>query len=229
MLRKKKLRHEVPMTFVTPEPSLGHFGIGGVGKVRQFLEGEFEERDIRYHTSVAVSKITESSVELADGKTFESQFSLIIPPLAGVKAVIDSPGLGNPKGFVPVDDFYRHERIPNIYAVGVAVALPPVEETLVPVNFPKTGHMTEQMARITAQSIVAEIQGGETTPRPLLVECILDMGNTAAHIKADPVRPPRNIVKLSEGKRWLWAKRSFERYYLWRAKRGKSMFSGWGW
>jgi sulfide:quinone oxidoreductase len=229
LLRKKKLRHKVPIAFVTPEPFLGHLGMGGVGKVRQFLEGEFEERDIRYYTSVAVSKVTESSIELANGKTFESRFSLVLPPFAGVKAVADSPGLGNPKGFIPVDEHYRHKEFPNIYAVGVAVAFPPVDETPVPVNFLKTGHMTEQMAVIAARNIAAETKGGKKVSHPLFAECILDMGDTATRIKADPVRPPRNLTKLSEGKRWLWAKRVFERYYLWRAKRGKTMSSGWGW
>lgn len=229
LMRRKKTRHKAPISFVTPEPFLGHMGIGGVGKVRQFLEGEFEERDIRYYTSAAVSKITESSVELADGKTFVSQFSLVMPAFAGVKAVADSPGVGNPKGFIPVDEEYRHKEFPNIYAVGVAVAFPPVDETQVPVNFPKTGHMTQQMAAIAAYNIAADVQGGETRSHPLLGQCIMDMGDTAAYIKADPVRPPRNTATLSEGRRWLWAKRVFEHYYLWKAKRGITISTGWGW
>ena len=229
MLKRRKLRHRVPITFVTPEPFLGHFGIGGVGKARQFLEGEFEERDIRYLTSAAVSKITDSSVELAEGKLFESRYSLIIPPLAGVKAISDSPGLGNPKGFVPVDDHYRHKEFPNIYAVGVAVAFPPVDETSVPVNFPKTGHMTEQMARIAAHNIAAEIQGGEKRSQDLFVECIMDMGDRAAHMVADPVRPPRNRIKMSGGRRWLWAKRIFAHYYLWKIRRGATKSPKWVW
>lgn len=229
LMRKRKIRHKVPIAFVTPEPFLGHLGVGGVGKVRQFLEGAFEERDIRYYTSAALAEITESSVELTDGTIFESQFSLIIPPLAGVPAVADSPGVANPKGFVPVDEYYRHPQFPNIYAVGVAVALPPVDETLVPVNFPKTGHMTEQMAAAAAHNIAVEVHGGERRSQPLVVECILDMGNTAARIKADPARPPRNTAVLSEGKRWLWAKRLFEHYYLWQAKRGRTASIGWGW
>ena len=229
LMRRKKIRHKAPIAFVTPEPFLGHLGVGGVGKARQFLEGEFEERDIRYYTSVAVSRITESSVELADGKAFESQFSLVIPSLAGVKAVTDSLGVGNPKGFVPVDEHYRHTEFQNIYAVGVAVAFPPVDETPVPVNFTKTGHMTEQMAVIAAHNIAAEVQGGEMRSRPLFAECILDMGGRAAQIKVDPVRPPRNIAKVTEGRRWLWVKRVFERYYLWKAKRGKTVSGGLGW
>ncbi len=229
LMRQRKIRHKAPIAFVTPEPFLGHFGLGGVGKARQFLEGAFEERDIRYYTSAACSKITESSVELADGTAFESQFSLIIPPLAGVKAVADSPGVSNPKGFVPVDEHYRHQEFPNIYAVGVAVAFPPVDETEVPVNFPKTGHMTEQMAAIAAHDIAAEVQGGAKRSHPLFVECILDMGDKAARIRAEPARPPRNVTKLYEGRHWLWAKRAFERYYLWQAKRGKTVSSAWGW
>ena len=229
LLRKRKLRHKVPMVFVTPEPFLGHFGVGGMGKARQFFEGEFEAHDIRYFTSAAVSRISESTVELADGETFESVFSLIIPPLAGVKAVAESPGLSNPKGFIPVDEHYRHKELPSVYAVGVAVALSPADKTPVPVNFPKTGHMTEQMAVIAAHNITADVRGGEKLSRDLVTECILNMGNNAAHMKADPVRAPRNVSEMSHGKRWLWAKRMFERYYLWKFKRGTTLTGGWGW
>jgi len=228
-LKQRKLCHKAPMTFVTPEPFLGHFGVGGFGKIRQYLEGELEDRDVRYHTSAAITNITGDSVETADGTIFESRYSLIIPPLAGVKAVAETPGLGNPKGFIPVDPYYRHKDFNKIYAVGVAVALPPVEETQVPVNFPKTGHMTEQMARIAAKNIAADILGTEKTTHELMAECIMDMGDEGAHIVADPVRPPRNVSKLSSGKRWLWAKRFFANYYLWKLRRGSNKSPKWVW
>jgi len=228
-LKIRKLCHKAPMTFITPEPFLGHFGVGGFGKIRQYLEGELEDRDVRYHTSAAITKITGDSVETADGAVFESTFSLIIPPLAGVKAVAETPGLGNPKGFIPVDAYYCHNDFSNIYAVGVAVALPPVEPTPVPVNFPKTGHMTEQMARIAAINIAADILGTQKTTHELMVECIMDMGNEGAHIVADPVRPPRNVSRLGSGKRWLWAKRFFANYYLWKLRRGANRSPKWVW
>ncbi len=228
-LKQRRLRHKVPIVFVTPEPFLGHFGVGGFGKGRQFFEGEFEQRDVRYFTSATVSRITAEAVELADGKAFESRFSLIIPPLGGIKAVADSPGLGNPKGFVPVDAYYRHREFPNIYAVGVAVAMAPAEETPVPVNFPKTGHMTEQMAKIAAKNIAADIRGGEMESHELSAECIMDMGDTAAHMKADPIRPPRNVSEMSKGRRWLWAKRFFANYYLWKIRRGATRSPKWVW
>ncbi len=228
-LKRRKLRHKAPITFVTPEPFLGHFGVGGFGKARQFLEGELEGRDVRYHTSATVSKITGEAVELADGTVFDSRFSLIIPPLAGVRPVAEAKGLANPKGFIAVDSHYRHKDFGNIYAVGVAVALPPVEETPVPVNFPKTGHMTEQMAKIAAHNIAADIMGGEKTSHELMAECIMDMGEEAVHIVADPVRPPRNVSELSKGRRWLWAKRFFSNYYLWKLRRGATRSPKWVW
>ncbi len=228
-LKRLSLCHKAPITFVTPEPFLGHLGVGGFGKIRQFLEGELEERDVRYHTSAVISKITASSVELADGTVFESRYSLIIPPLAGVKPVAEAKGLANPKGFIPVDAHYRHKDFENIYAVGVAVALPPVAETPVPVNFPKTGHMTEQMAKIAARNLAADITGGAKTSHELMAECIMDMGNEAAHVVADPVRPPRNVSEFSVGKRWLWAKKFFAGYYLWKLRRGATRSPKWVW
>jgi sulfide:quinone oxidoreductase len=228
-LKKRALCHKAPITFVTPEPFLGHFGVGGFGNIRLFMESELEKRDVRYHTSAAISRITENAVETADGQVFESRYSMIIPPLAGVKAIADNPVLGNPKGFIPVNPNYQHKDFDSIYAVGVAIALPPVEETPVPVNFPKTAHMTEQMAKMAARNIAADILGGEKTSHDLMVECIMDMGQDAVHMVADPVRPPRNVSTMSKGRRWLWAKRFFAGYYLWKIRRGATRSPKWVW
>jgi len=228
-LKKNTLCHKAPIIFLTPEPFLGHFGVGGFGNIRQFMESELEKRDIRYHTSAAISRITDHSVETSDGKIFESRYALIIPPLAGVKAIADSPNLGNPKGFIPVNPNFRHQDFDSIYAVGVAVAMPPVEETPVPVNFPKTAHMTEQMAKMAAKNIAADILGKEKISHHLMVECIMDMGGKAVHMVADPVRPPRNVSRMSAGRRWLWAKRFFAGYYLWKIRRGATRSPKWVW
>ena len=230
LLRHRHLRHQVPITFLTPEPFLGHMGMGGVGKLRQFLEGEFEERDIGYRTSVAIANITEEAVEIKGSKPFASKLSMVIPPLAGVTAVANSPGLTNPKGFISVDPHYRHLTYDNVYAVGVAVALAPADETEVPVNFPKTGHMTEQMATIAAQDIVAKISGGKSNTFELAARCVLDLGNRGVYLGVDPVRPPRDKVPaVSQGRQWLWTKRAFERSYLWSAKHGRRMPTTFGW
>ena len=40
-LRRRRLRHKVPMTYVTSEPYIGHLGLGGVGDSKGLLESEF--------------------------------------------------------------------------------------------------------------------------------------------------------------------------------------------
>ena len=230
LLRQRKLRHQVPITVLTPEPFLGHMGMGGAGTIRQLLEAALEERDITYRTSVAITRITAEAVEAEGLLPTPSLCSIVIPPLAGVEAVATSPGLSNPKGFVPVDDHYRHQAADGIYAVGVAIALPPAGETPVPVNFPKTGHMTEQMADIAARDLAARIDGREGETAELSARCVLDMGDRGAYMAVDPVRPPRNrIPTVSEGRRWLYAKQAFERAYLASARRGRRMPTTLGW
>ncbi len=230
LLRKAKIRNLVPISYITPEPFLGHMGFGGAGKIRQFLEGEFEKRDITYLTSQAITKITEDKVYLSKNNYYASALSVVIPPLAGVEFVNNTPGLSNPKGFIPVNDYFRHKEFENIYAVGVAVALPPVAETVVPVNFPKTGHMTEQMAKIAASDIASRLTSLNPHKFELSAKCVLDMGDTGAYMSVSPVRPPRNkIPKVSDGRQWLYAKKAFEQIYLWHASRGLRLPTNLGW
>jgi len=197
--------------------------------VGRHLEAEFEKRDIRYDCSAAIARIGPEAVELAGGSRFDSVYTMAIPPLAGVEAVAATPGLANAKGFIPVDPYYRHGDHPEIFAVGVAVAMAPVEETPVPVNFPKTGHMTEQMAVMAADNIAAAVHGRAPTTHDLAAVCLMDMGDRAAMLYADPVRPPRNRTAFSEGRRWLWMKRLFAKYYVWSMRRGHVPGLRWVW
>jgi sulfide:quinone oxidoreductase len=230
LLRKRRLRHQVPITFVTPEPFLGHMGMGGAGTIRQLLEGALDERDINYRTSAAITGIGEDAVEVAGSDPIPSVLSMVIPPLGGVEAVAASGELANPKGFIPVDSRYRHASADGLYAVGVAVAMAPVGQTPVPVNFPKTGHMTEQMASIAAADIAARIAGGEAATAELGARCVMDMGDRGVYMSVDPVRPPRDVIPtISEGRRWLYAKRAFERAYLASARHGRRVPTTLGW
>jgi sulfide:quinone oxidoreductase len=45
-LRRRKLRDQVPMMFVTPEPYIGHLGLDGVGDTKTLMESEFRQRHI---------------------------------------------------------------------------------------------------------------------------------------------------------------------------------------
>ena len=181
-LRKKNIRHKVPIAFVTSEPYIGHFGIGGLRTSRRMMEDEFADREIKVITNQTVEEFTPDEVRLKDGVKLPFRLSMFAPPMAGVKAVFH---LGNPKGFIPVDANYRHKNYKNIFSVGVAIAMAPPEQTPVPTGVPKTGFMTEHMAKDAAKSIASEILGkASPETEPVGALCIMDMGHTAALMKA---------------------------------------------
>jgi sulfide:quinone oxidoreductase len=219
-LRKRKMRHKVPMVFVTSEPYIGHFGIGGLRNSKTIMENEFAKRDIKVIANAAVEEFAPGEVRLKDGTKLPSKLSMFAPAMKGVPVVAQ---LGNPRGFIPVDKNYRHAKYPNIYAVGVAVAIAPPEQTPVPTGVPKTGYMTVKMARTAAATIAADILKSQLPPaEDISVVCLMDMGNTAAYMKAQPLLPPRQESSLSESVMFKWGKIGFERYFLWKMKHGLS-------
>lgn len=217
-LRRRKIRHKVPMIFVTSEPYIGHFGIGGLRNSKRMMEDEFANRDIKIIANAAVEEFTPGEMKVKDGAKITHKLAMFAPAMKGVPAVSH---LGNPRGFIPVDGNYRHTRHKNIFTVGVAVAIAPPEPTPVPTGVPKTGSMTVKMAKTAALAIAADISGS-TQPQeiPLDVFCLMDMGNTAAYMKAAPVLPPRQESVFKEGIRFKWGKIAFERYFLWKIKHG---------
>ena len=56
-LRRRKLRHKVPMTFVTPEPYIGHLGLDGVGDTKSLLESELRNRHIKWITNAKTTRV----------------------------------------------------------------------------------------------------------------------------------------------------------------------------
>ena len=219
-LRRMKIRHKAPIVFVTSEPYIGHFGIGGLRNSKRIMEDEFAKRDIKVITNTAVEEFVPGEVRLKDGSKIPHKLAMFAPAMKGVPAVAH---LGNPRGFIPVDGKCRHTKHKNIFAAGVAVAIAPPEQTPVPTGVPKTGFMTVKMAKTAAYSIAAEISG---SPAPASYEmdvlCLMDMGNTAALMRAKPLLPPRQESALKSGIIYKWSKAGFEKYFLWKIKHGLS-------
>jgi sulfide:quinone oxidoreductase len=84
---------------------------------------------------------------------------MLIPRFLGIDAVRNSAGLGNATGFIEVNDAYRLPAHLEVYAAGVAVAVAPPDSTPVPIGVPKTGYLSEEMARVAAHNIAAAIEG----------------------------------------------------------------------
>ena len=223
-IKKAGLQDVAPLTFITAEPFLGHFGLGGVADSQQRVEKFFDHLGIEGVPNNVITEVRDGEIELKGGRVLPFAFSMIVPPFTGVDAIRRTEGLGNPMGFLPVTDEFRHVDIDTVYGAGVDVAIAPPGETRVPAGVPKTGQMSEVMAKVAAQNIAADIQGGERRSMPVTemeAICILDGGNNGIIFKADHVLGDPEHPHVMSGPQAHWAKLAFERIFLASRKRGR--------
>ena len=231
-LRRRKIRDRVPITFVTSEPYIGHLGLEGVGDTKGLLESEMRQRHIKWITNAKVEKVEAGVIDVAEiGEDGEPKarhevpfaFSMMLPAFRGVEAVRGIEGLANPRGFILVDKHQRNPAFPNIFAIGVCVAIPPMGKTPVPVGVPKTGFMIESMVTAVAENLSEMLDGKAPTHEATWnAICLADFGDGGVAFLAQPQIPPRNVNWAAEG-RWVHlAKIAFEKYFLRKIKRGES-------
>ena len=65
-LRKRRIRDQVPITFVTSEPYIGHLGLGGVGDTKGMLKSVMRDRDIKWITNAKIDRVNANSVEATE-------------------------------------------------------------------------------------------------------------------------------------------------------------------
>lgn len=231
-LRKRKMRDQIPMTYVTSEPYIGHLGLGGVGDSKGFLESDMRSHHINWITNAKVTKVEagkmfieqfDDSGHMIKEHELDFKYSMMLPAFKGVDAVANVEGLCNPRGFVFVDSHQRNPTHPNIYSAGVCIAIPPVETTAVPTGAPKTGYMIESMVTAIVHNIADELSGRElSTNATWNAICLADMGDTGAAFVAIPQIPPRNVAWFKKGKWVHMAKIAFEKYFIRKMKKGTS-------
>lgn len=231
-LRRRKIKHKVPMTYITSEPYIGHLGLGGVGDTKGLLESALRDRDIKWITNAKTTKFTEDAVHCIevneDGtekKTHEvpSKYTMMLPGFRGIPALMGIEGLVNPRGFVIVDEYQRNPKYRNIFGIGVAIAIAPPVATPVPTGVPKTGFMIESMVTATARNLPRIIRGEEPNELPSWnALCLADFGDRGAAFLAMPQNPPRNVNWAAEGKWVHWAKLAFEWYFIRKIRKGVS-------
>lgn len=231
-LRKRKLRHKVPITFVSSEPYIGHLGLGGVGDSKSMLESEFRNHDIKWITNARTSRVDAGKLITSELDTLGNvlreheigfKLAMMLPAFKGVDAVAQVPNLCNPRGFVLIDEHQRSKAYRNIFSAGVCVAIPPVEATPVPTGAPKTGYMIETMVSAIVENIAADLAGKTGDARATWnAICLADMGDTGAAFVALPQIPPRNVNWFKKGKWVHLAKIAFEKYFLHKIRSGTS-------
>ena len=223
-LRKAGIKKQVKLSFVSPEPFLGHFGIGGLPHGESLLGMFLKKEGIEAHIDVGVARVEEGRVVLADDRSIPFSYAMFVPPFLGQEVVRTATEIADAKGYVKVRDTYQSEPYDEVYAVGIAAAVPVPWQTSTPLGIPKTGFPTERMAHVAAKNIAAQIRGEQPQAHEefgdIPAVCVMDAGNNGVIILADKMLPPRKHGLLIPGPQAHAMKLAFEKYFIWKARHG---------
>ncbi len=229
-LRRRGLRDRVSITYVTPEPYVGHLGVSNVKNARKFTADLMAKRNIVAIDNAEITSVNEQVVTLANGQTLPFKYAMILPAFRGAKFIREVPGLGDAKGFIPILPTQRHPDFPEIYTAGVSTKIAQPDKTLVPIGLPKSGQMAEAMATAVAHNIAVDlgvIKGPLTVPT-LEALCFAEFGETgiaylAAPVLADPKTGKRKTSYAIRGPWVVWVKAAFEEYFMVKMRTGLGM------
>jgi len=223
-LRKAGVRDEAQITFITPEPYLGHFGHDGLGNTRQIIEGAFANQDITYLTEAQINHIEEDTVVLGNMRArLPTKLTMIVPPYRGISPVREVPNLGDKDGRIPVDGTYRSEHYPNIHAAGAAIQLKPQVTTLLPCGVFVPGTVSAEMGRVAAANIAADLGYGERIEKPATAMKSFYVFDSAGHGLFMSLGPQSwlNLQLNMPGPWGHWAKLMAEKYQMWQLQSGR--------
>jgi sulfide:quinone oxidoreductase len=223
-LRKAGLKRQIKLSYVTAEPFLGHFGIGGLPHGESLLGMFLKKEHIQPYVGVAMDHVAPDAVVLADGTEIPFAYAMVVPPFVGQEVVRKVSSLADEKGYVKVRETYQSEKYDDVYAVGIAAAVDVPWQTTVPVGIPKTGYPTEVQAHTAAKNIAAQVRGEAPEHAKQFADipavCVMDAGNNGVIILADKMLPPRKHGLLIPGPQAHLMKLGFEKYFLWKARNG---------
>ena len=224
LLRRRRLRDQVPISFVTSEPFLGHFGIGGIGNSNALFESAFRARQIQWICNAAVDRVEPSAFHIVhfddEGvpkgrKLLESRYGMVWPALRSQRFVTDVDGLVDRGGLIPTNKFLQSVQYPHIFALGDIVAQKSSATTPMETPEPCSDFLRESMTSSVAGNVAEVIRQRYPLYEPTGNGFFMvDFGGKGAAFLAVPQRPPRNIDRIYRGRFVAVVKRAMERYHL---------------
>ena len=199
-LRGRGIRHKSTLKLLSPiNRALT------VAPASKLVEPILAERDIEVCTFFNVESVdaTAKTVTSIEDETFGYDLLVLVPPHRGQQVIEDS-GLGDERGWVPVDkNTLKHAKFDRIWALG--------DTTNIPIS--KSGSVAHYEASVVAEHVVAAAKG-EAPPEKLYegkVMCFIETGHgKATTIQFDyshpPVLPPPSWM-------WHWGKAIFNKTY----------------
>jgi sulfide:quinone oxidoreductase len=199
-LRARGIREETEVKLLSPLNRA--FTIEATSKLVQPI---LAERGIELTGFFNVESVDPAArtVTSLEGETMGYDLLILVPPHRG-QDVIEKSGLGDERGWVPVDkNTLKHTQFADIWAVG--------DTTSIPIS--KSGSVAHYEATVAAAEIAAEVKG-EAPPAHVYdgkVMCFLETGQgKATTIRFDYDHPP---VSPPPARRWHWAKALFNKTY----------------
>jgi sulfide:quinone oxidoreductase len=149
----------------------------------------FAERGITFVKETLVTGIDPATktAQLRDGGSMPYDLFLGVPRHRSPEVVRNSALAEN--GWIPVDRGTLATRFPGVYAVGDVTS----------VGTPKAGVFAENAAKVVADSIIAQVRGGEMpTPYGGTGTCYVEFGDeTVARLDADFFGGPHPVAPLT--------------------------------
>lgn len=214
-LKERDLLDKVPVHFITAEPYLTHFGIGGIHDDIQSCEKLFDRYGVKWHTNAEIHELKDHLVVLESGDRIHSEFTMIVPQFIGVNAVTTTRKLADHHGLINVTDEFRHVDHPNIYAAGGSVHIPQKQDTTIDCGVPRTRNASEVMAKAVAYNIYSDIKGGArisvSTDR-IYNYCKEDMDHLGVVLFGKRDDLDRDLEFIAKGSQEKWANISIEQY-----------------
>jgi sulfide:quinone oxidoreductase len=213
LFRRRKTRDQIEMHVYTPEERpLATAGPAVGDRIAQLLA----ERGIGFTPGVEPAQIDNRARKLSFRNGESVGFDLLIAtPTHRCPAVLRESGLSGPSGWIEVDRDTLATPFEGVYAIG--------DVNHIPLNgsasLPKVGTLAHGQAEVVARNIAAEISGTEgiwafggqgswsmSTARD---KAALISGHWFAEGGPD-------VRFRGPNRRWHWAKRGYERLWLWR-------------
>lgn len=208
---KRKLSGDIEVVLYTAEAGpMGVTGAENSNAVKQMVE----EKGVVYHPEHIIEKVDPSSQTLLFSNGTEVKYDLLcyVPPHKAPE-IINSSGLLDSSGWVPVDRHTLETTSEGVYAIGDITGIPLKVGPLLPM----AGVFAHNHAKVVAHNIAVKITGqGNPIQYTGYGECFIEIGGGKAGFgKGNFYAEPVPLIKMYKPRRfWHWGKIWFEKRWL---------------